>query len=185
MNVLSAMLSALIFTHLCPKQAKMKPNKHKASHTAEREFGGALGEPLFVVYNSYMHMFVYMSYWIYCVMMIYGFCAIFEIICSPHLSRCHLHPCVPASDCSVPPECVSVSSSQCPAVASSSNPCSTVMGPFGRGCDCRLDHPAKFSLPAAHWEGERRIIHFFESQIRLFSEKSMTDIILIHLLTGF
>lgn len=35
----------------------MKPNKHKASHTAEREFGGALGEPLFIVY---MHMFVYM-----------------------------------------------------------------------------------------------------------------------------
>lgn len=94
-----------------------------------------------------------MSYWIYCVML-NGFCAIFEIICSPHLSRCYLHPCVPASDCSVPPERVSVSSSQCPAVASSFNPRSTVMGPFGRGCDCRLDHPAEFSLPAAHWEGE-------------------------------
>jgi len=27
----------------------MKPNKHKALHSAEREFGGTLGEPLFVL----------------------------------------------------------------------------------------------------------------------------------------
>lgn len=54
LNVLSAMLSALLFSHFCPKQAKMKPNKHKALHSAEREFGGTLGEPLFVYIYQYV-----------------------------------------------------------------------------------------------------------------------------------
>ncbi len=124
----------------------MKPNKHKVQR-AEREFGGSLGD-IFVVY-IYAYVCVSVTVWLYVASVPY------ELICPPHLSRSHLHPCVPASDGSVPAECVSVSSSQCPAVASSFTPRSTLMGPFGHGSDCGLDHPAEFSLSTAHREGER------------------------------
>lgn len=102
--------------------------------------------------------------------MICGYGAKLEFICPPHLSRCHLHPCVPASDGSVPAECVSVSSSQCPAVAPSITPHCTFMGPFSRGSDCRLDHPAEFSLSTAHREGEI-VNHLFLQKTNCFLKR--------------
>lgn len=83
----------------------------------------------------------------------WGFRVMSEFV--SHLSRCHLHPSVPAPDRSVPAECVSVSSSQCAAVASPSSPCPPVMGPLSCGSGCWLDHPAELSIPAASGEGER------------------------------
>ncbi len=138
-------LPTMLRPHLCPKQAKWSLTSTKC-----RELRGNL-EDLLVIYLLYIYAYdcVCVTVWLYVASVPY------ELICPPHLSRSHLHPCVPASDGSVPAECVSVSSSQCPAVASSFTPRSTLMGPFGCGSDCGLDHPAEFSLSTAHWEGER------------------------------
>lgn len=59
------MLSALLFSHFCPKQAKMKPNKRKALHSAEREFGGTLGEPLFVYIYICLCMYNGSTVWLH------------------------------------------------------------------------------------------------------------------------